>query len=223
MPFNLDYILPFCKPIELVVCQPLSRPYIKKAIPDLSSGRLKLLPYICGVHFKAILQFFMYQIKVNDGEDISIETNDGKVLINGTELRWDFQEISDNYFHIIKGHRSITAEVVKSDYDAKQFTIKIEGRNYEVSLKDRMDLLLEKMGIADAANTAITDLKAPMPGLILDIMVEEGQEIKKGDQLMILEAMKMENVLKAPGDGVVRSIEVSKGGSVEKNQVLITF
>ena len=165
----------------------------------------------------------MYQVKVNEGEALSVELSDDKTLIDGTELHWDLQEISNHYFHIIRDHQSVTAEVVKVDYDAKQCTIKVEGRLYEVSVKDRMDQLLEKMGIADAANAAITDLKAPMPGLILDIMVKEGQEIKKGDQLMILEAMKMENVLKAPGDGVVRSIEVSKGGSVEKNQVLVTF
>ncbi|MCL4145650.1 UNVERIFIED_CONTAM: hypothetical protein GTU68_019273 [Idotea baltica] len=62
-----------------------------------------------------------------------------------------------------------------------------------------------------------------MPGLILDILVEVGQTIQKGDQLMILEAMKMENVLKAPGEGSISSIEVSQGDSVEKNQVLIKF
>ena len=86
-----------------------------------------------------------------------------------------------------------------------------------------MDVLLEQMGIDMAAANVVNDLKAPMPGLVLEIPVSVGQEIKKGDQLIILEAMKMENVLKAVGDGVVKSIEVGKGDSVEKNQVLIKF
>jgi len=86
-----------------------------------------------------------------------------------------------------------------------------------------MDLLLEKMGIANLETVQVNDLKAPMPGLILDILVTPGQTVKKGDQLLILEAMKMENVLKAPGDGVVASIEVEKGKSVEKGQILINF
>ena len=73
------------------------------------------------------------------------------------------------------------------------------------------------------ANSTIAEVKAPMPGLILDVLAKPGQEVKKGDQLMILEAMKMENVLKAQGEGVISGIEVAKGDSVEKNQVLIKF
>jgi len=94
---------------------------------------------------------------------------------------------------------------------------------YKIELKDKMDILLEKMGIDMSAVAAVNDLKAPMPGLVLDILVEEGQEIHKGDQLIVLEAMKMENVLKAEGDGIIKSIEVNQGTSVEKNQILINF
>ena len=67
----------------------------------------------------------------------------------------------------------------------------------------------------------VNDLKAPMPGLVLDILVSEGQTIQKGDNLLVLEAMKMENNLKATNDAVVKKIKVSKGDKVEKNTVLI--
>jgi biotin carboxyl carrier protein len=70
---------------------------------------------------------------------------------------------------------------------------------------------------------AAKEIKAPMPGLIFDIKVKEGDEVKKGDAVLILEAMKMENILKSPGDGTVKSIKIKKGQSVEKNQVLIQF
>ena len=69
----------------------------------------------------------------------------------------------------------------------------------------------------------LNEIKAPMPGLVVRITVEEGAEVKKGDSLLVLEAMKMENVIKAPGDAVVGKIKVNAGQAVEKNQLLISF
>jgi len=112
---------------------------------------------------------------------------------------------------------------VEADYQAKTFTFKINGVKQVVSVKDRFDLLLDKLGMSNANVHKVNDIKAPMPGLILDIKVQPGQEIKKGDTLLILEAMKMENILKAPGDGIVKEIKVSVKQNVEKNQVLILF
>ena len=77
--------------------------------------------------------------------------------------------------------------------------------------------------MSDANASKVKDVKAPMPGLILDIKVRPGQEVKKGDPILILEAMKMENILKSPGDGVVKEIKVQTRQNVEKNQVLILF
>jgi biotin carboxyl carrier protein len=62
-----------------------------------------------------------------------------------------------------------------------------------------------------------------MPGLIIDLRVKEGDQVKAGDPLLILEAMKMENIIKASGDSIVKSLKVKKGETVEKNQVLIEF
>ena len=79
------------------------------------------------------------------------------------------------------------------------------------------------MGFEVGATKKVNDIKAPMPGLILDINVKVGQEVKENDALLILEAMKMENVLTSPRDGVIKSISVNKGNAVEKNQLLIVF
>jgi biotin carboxyl carrier protein len=62
-----------------------------------------------------------------------------------------------------------------------------------------------------------------MPGLVLNVMVEEGQKIKKGDAILVLEAMKMENILKATSEGEVKKILVKKGDKIEKNQVLVSL
>ncbi|HSH65835.1 MAG TPA: acetyl-CoA carboxylase biotin carboxyl carrier protein subunit, partial [Bacteroidia bacterium] len=69
----------------------------------------------------------------------------------------------------------------------------------------------------------INEIKAPMPGLVLDIRVNEGDSIQKGDAVIVLEAMKMENIIKSPVDGTIKKINVKKGLAVEKNQVLVQF
>jgi len=90
-------------------------------------------------------------------------------------------------------------------------------------LKDRFDLLLEKIGMNSTGAGSLKEIKAPMPGLILDLKVAPGDLVKKGDVVLILEAMKMENSIKSPGDGLVKAVNVSLKQSVEKNQVLIQF
>jgi biotin carboxyl carrier protein len=105
----------------------------------------------------------------------------------------------------------------------KTVSLKINGHIHVVNVKDRFDLLLEKMGMSNVASARVNELKAPMPGLIVGISVQPGDAINKGDSLLILEAMKMENNLKAPGDGTVKMIRVAKGDRVEKGQVLVEF
>lgn len=165
----------------------------------------------------------MYRVKAEEGQEKEVEIEKGKVSLNGQPIDWDISRVSEFHYHIISGGKSYNAELVSADYPQKVLTLKIEDQVFEMSVKDKMDQLLEKMGISAKSAAAIAEVKAPMPGLILDILVEVGQTIAKGDQLMILEAMKMENVLKAQGEGTITSIEVSQGNSVEKNQVLIKF
>ncbi len=165
----------------------------------------------------------MYRVKSAEGQEKEVEIGSEGLSIDGQAIDWNISKISEFHYHIISGGKSYNAELVNADYQQKVLTLKIEDQVFEISIKDKMDQLLEKMGISAQSTTAIADVKAPMPGLILDILVEPGQTIQKGDQLMILEAMKMENVLKAQGEGTISGIEVTKGDSVEKNQVLIKF
>jgi biotin carboxyl carrier protein len=144
-------------------------------------------------------------------------------LVNGKGVAWDLVEVSDGYFHILVESKSYKAEIVKADPATKSFQIKVNGRIFSVEVKDKFDLLLEKMGMTASTTSKINIIKAPMPGLIIDLKVKNGDTVQSGDPLLILEAMKMENIIKAPGEGVVKTVRIKKGDSVEKNQVLIEF
>jgi biotin carboxyl carrier protein len=164
----------------------------------------------------------MFKASVNSKTFEIVPDEDG-FIVNGRPVTWDLVKISDGYFHIIHEQSSFTAEIVKADPSTKSFQIKINGRIYAVELKDKFDLLLEQMGMNNNAAGKVNNIKAPMPGLIIDLKVKSGDNVKPGDPLLILEAMKMENIIKSPGEGVVKSVNIKKGDSVEKNQVLIEF
>lgn len=133
----------------------------------------------------------------------------------------DILPLENGHFHILKGGVSYQAELLKADYNNKSFLLKINGFKYEVKLADKYDQLVKRLGLTVAASQQVKDIHAPMPGLVLEISVEKGQEVEKDTPLLILEAMKMENVIKSPGEGVVKSINVAKGDAVEKNFLLI--
>ena len=159
----------------------------------------------------------MYKVKVNQGEveEISAETHDLSQL--------DIIADGQGGFHVIRNHKSYSVRVLKHDKAEKSMSLLINGNKYEVVLEDKYDALLKEMGMGAGVVKVLKDLKAPMPGTVLDVIVEKGTVVSKDDPLMILEAMKMENVLKSPRDAVVKSIEVEKGIAVDKNQVLIHF
>jgi biotin carboxyl carrier protein len=99
----------------------------------------------------------------------------------------------------------------------------VNNHLYKVSVKDKYDELLHEMGFDSGSAKKGGDVKAPMPGLVLNVMVKVGQKIKQGDSLLVLEAMKMENILKANADGEVKKVIVKKGDKVEKSQVMLSL
>ncbi len=165
----------------------------------------------------------MYTAKVNKITDLKINFSEGQYFINDQAIDWDIISLGNDRFHIIHQSNSYQAVLIECNLEEKSFLFDINGQKQKVVVKDKFDLLLDKMGLNDLKSSKMNDIKAPMPGLILSIDIKEGDQVQKGDIIMILEAMKMENALKSPGDGVVKSIVVKKGDSVEKNQVLINF
>lgn len=136
-------------------------------------------------------------------------------------LNMDWVEIDSNTFHLIKDNQSYTCEILEVNLREKTVELLLNGTKHKVEISNPLDQLIAKMGLDKISEQTQKEIKAPMPGLILEILVEKGQEVKKNDDLLILEAMKMENILKAEGDGVIKDIKVEKSQSVDKNQVLI--
>jgi biotin carboxyl carrier protein len=166
----------------------------------------------------------MLKVKVNNKKEHTIVVGNGSSgVIDDKEFSWDVIEVKEGSFHVIKDQRSYSVEVIKADTTEKSFIISVNGNKYQLSVKDKFDELLKTLGMDNLNASKVNEIKAPMPGLVLDIRVEEGQEVKKGDPILVLEAMKMENILKSPTDGVIKKINVKKGLAVEKNQVLINF
>ena len=161
----------------------------------------------------------MIQAKVNGKENYTVDGN----KINGAEYEWDILALANGSYHIIKDNQSYRVTVVNINHEEKTMLIRVNSNEYEVSIKDKYDLLLQQMGINGVSSARINLFKAPMPGLIKEISVSEGLEVKKGETLIILEAMKMENALKSPRDGKVKKINAIKGNAVEKGQVLVEF
>ncbi len=169
----------------------------------------------------------MYKALVN-GKAFNIEPGEmepdkDQWLVNGNPLMWDVSSLGDGNYHILYHNKGFQAEVVKIDRESKTLDLKINGRKYSVQLRDKFDLLLEKMGLNNTVANKVNVIKAPMPGLIIDLRVKVGDFVNTGDPMLVLEAMKMENIIKAPGDGMVKQVKIKKGDSVEKNQVLIEF
>ena len=138
-------------------------------------------------------------------------------------LALDGVKSSENQWHILHDNQSYKAELIASNFYDKTYTIEVNNRIYEVQISDDLDLLIKAMGFENTGAKHSNELNAPMPGLILEVYVEVGQTVKEDDPLLILEAMKMENMITSPRDGNIKSIMAVKGDAVEKDYLLIEF
>ncbi|MGC3948184.1 MAG: biotin/lipoyl-binding protein [Chryseolinea sp.] len=165
----------------------------------------------------------MLSAKINGHHSLEINIASSSLTINGNPVSVDIAPLGPDRFHIIRDNKSYTAEILEVNKQSKTVTIRINGSTHSVQLKDKFDMLLEQLGMTNGSSGRLNNIKAPMPGLIIDLRVTAGQTIQVGDSLLILEAMKMENIIKASGEGTVKRVLVKKGDSVEKGQVLIEF
>jgi biotin carboxyl carrier protein len=156
-----------------------------------------------------------YHLTVNGQHSFEIQSGEAQMLNVITQ--------PDGSFHVLKEGKAYSAVLESVDTDSRLYVFRIGGEKYEVSIADSYERLIKQLGLQIGGSQKMNQVKAPMPGLVLSILVEPGQSVHKGDSLLILEAMKMENVIKASADATIKSIAVQKGNAVEKGQLLITF
>ncbi len=150
-----------------------------------------------------------------------IINNTRKITIDYDQLaKHQYFQIDENHAHLRINGTNYACEISQNG-NTKNQTITINGMDYHIQIQDELDQLIDSMGLNELHKPNSSNILSPMPGLVLEIMVKPGENISKDQPLLILEAMKMENIIKAEGDGVIDKIQVIKGDKVEKSQMLI--
>jgi biotin carboxyl carrier protein len=163
----------------------------------------------------------MLKALINDKLDLSLNADLTQLIDSGEAIAISKDKVGG--FTIVLNGVSYTADVIAIDKENKKATVLVNNHSYQVSIKEPVDQLMDQLGIVKKVSKANNALVSPMPGLILSIAVKVGDTVKKGEQLLILEAMKMENVFKAINDVVIAEICVQEKTAIEKGQILIKF
>lgn len=154
-----------------------------------------------------------YKAVANEHLTVALDASDAiasKVMANGDLVG-------------LNNKNKVEASLLDSDFASRTYNIRLRGNSYKIKLQNKLDQQIEEMGLSlgNKATTSMVD--APMPGLVLSVLVKEGDHVEEGDGLLVLEAMKMENKLVAPRSGVIKSVHVTASQTVDKGIVLIEF
>lgn len=161
-----------------------------------------------------------YITTVGDREYLVEIVDEKHISINGKIVEVDFESVSGQpVYSLIVDGKSHESYVQQGD---DNWQVLLRGRLYPVTVEDEREKRLRAAAGSGVAESGEFHLKAPMPGLVVAIPFEEGQEIKKGQVILILESMKMQNELKSPRDGTMGRIRVKMGESVEQKQTLLS-
>ena len=150
---------------------------------------------------------------------------DGRVeqVAPRSEESWDWKQLAPGVFDVRMGNRNVRIERMNGPDAKGNITVRVNGVVQTLQVLNQQQLLLESMGMTAGAETQEKHVESPMPGKILQVMVFPGAEVGEGDALLVLEAMKMENVIRAPRDGVIAEVQAEVGKAVEKAAVLVTY
>lgn len=163
----------------------------------------------------------MLQLRTEKGNSFEVEDSEGRILLNGQAKDFNIATLPNGMISLLYEGKSYTAMLLGVDEADKKIRLSLDGKEFSFTIQEPIDLLLEQMGMGGLAVKKAESVKAPMPGKVLKVMAQAGQEVQKGDGLLILEAMKMENVLKATQAATVKQVLIQEGAAVEKGAVLI--
>ena len=159
------------------------------------------------------------QVRIGDATFDIAEAEDGSLTLNGRKVDVATAPVGPNSVHLLVD--DVSHVVTIEPLDAGRFRATIRGHVVDGSVKSPRDLLLERYGMANGAEVTEKSVRAPMPGLVVRVLVEVGAIVEAGQGVVVLEAMKMENVLKAPSAGVIGTVHVAGGTAVGKNELLL--
>ena len=154
-----------------------------------------------------------FRVNVNQNQNFEFNTDKLKEL--------DLVSNGELTYHLLNKNKSFQVDVIRADFNKKEYIISLNSKTYNLKISDALDIMIEEMGYSFNGSKKVNAIHAPMPGIIIDLEVKQGDKVKEGDSILILEAMKMENSIKCPKDGIVKSVHTQKGDAVEKGKLLI--
>lgn len=158
---------------------------------------------------------------MKESYSVSVDENYEFQLVKKDTENIDQTELSGQKIHLLHNNKSFEIELLENDFINRNYSVKVNGNIYRVNVGTPLDALIKEMGLSLGNDSFEDEIHAPMPGIILEVNVAEGDEVKKGDSLCVLEAMKMENTLTASRDGIVKTVNIAKGDTVDKGKLLI--
>ena len=163
-----------------------------------------------------------YQLSVDEKYSFKLTSDEVNKLDEISYTKFSESE-KQNISHILHNEKSFSVELLEENFIDRSYTVKVNGKTYKVSVETPLDQLISEMGLS-LGNDSVEDMiYAPMPGIILEVNVSKDDEVKQGDFLCVLEAMKMENALTSPRDGVIKAVNITKGDTVDKGKLLSEF
>lgn len=163
----------------------------------------------------------MEVVKINN-QSLNVGIKNNVLFVNDKEVPLETLSVGEGKFILYHKNKVYELEIL-SQTGNQAYEIRLNHKRVMVEVKGSREVLLEKLGMKQIGKEEIKDIKAPMPGMILEINVKPGDLVEKNDLLLVLEAMKMENTIKSPKSGTISSVKVKVGEGVEKNQLLIQF
>jgi biotin carboxyl carrier protein len=163
----------------------------------------------------------MAKIEVNKSV-FEVTKEEQNLILNSNNQSYDIIRLPNGDYHMVMDNQSYTIQVLDKNPSTGELSIRINGRTIQTKLQNKLAELLKSMGM-ESGKKKLKEMKAPMPGLVLNVLINEGDEVEEGQELLVLEAMKMENVIKSPQAGRVEIISIQNQDKVEKNQVLLSF
>ncbi|MEO6692401.1 MAG: acetyl-CoA carboxylase biotin carboxyl carrier protein subunit [Saprospiraceae bacterium] len=132
-------------------------------------------------------------------------------------------KLPERKYHILYKNKSVVVEIISVSMDESEVELMINNQNYTYKICSELSLIIAKLGFTNKVNNQDKFIKSPMPGIVTHIEAKVGDQIHKGQNLITLEAMKMENIIKASNDGIIQSIHVNPSDKVDKNQIMISL